>query len=258
MPFPAKQPTLTEIPPPHSKLYHLDHPPQNRRFPRRVRQERRTKALRPTPRGLRTEFDEMLADMQRQFTEMMGRISAAAQQVPLLGGAGTLLDIREHEDEVVVVADLPGVEREMISVRLIDPRTLRIRQTRRSTETEQAGYYMRERRLGTIPDRHPPHRRHRRRGTGHLQERGPRGAAGRRSLRPAERDRRPASHNSGSCRLLKSRNNGDGTIPGRHERSRSTEKPGRVRQLPERRCRRKEELYEEAKRKFHNAATEDP
>jgi HSP20 family protein len=108
-------------------------------------------AWRPTPRGLRTEFDEMLADMQRQFTEMMGRISAAAQQVPLLGGAGTLLDIREHEDEVVVVADLPGVEREMISVRLIDPRTLRISARREEAlETEQAGYYMRERRLGTI------------------------------------------------------------------------------------------------------------
>ncbi len=108
-------------------------------------------AWRGSPRGLRAEFDEMLGDMQRQFNETMERISGAAQQVPLLGGAGTTVDVREDDTDVVVVADLPGVEREGISVRLLDPRTLRISARREEArEAEQAGYYMRERKVGAI------------------------------------------------------------------------------------------------------------
>lgn len=108
-------------------------------------------AWRGTPRGLRAEFDELLADMQRQFAETMERISGATQQVPLLGGAGTMIDVREHDTDVIVVADLPGVERENISVRLLDSRTLRISARREEArEAEQAGYHMRERRIGAI------------------------------------------------------------------------------------------------------------
>jgi len=108
-------------------------------------------AWRGSPRGLRAEFDELLADMQRQFAETMERISGATQQVPLLGGAGTMIDVREHDTDVIVVADLPGVERENISVRLLDPRTLRISARREEArEAEQAGYHMRERRIGAI------------------------------------------------------------------------------------------------------------
>lgn len=108
-------------------------------------------AWRGSPRGLRAEFDEMLADMQRQFNDTMGRISGAAQQLPLLGGTGTMIDVREHDADVVVVADLPGVERQNISIRLLDPRTLRISARREEAkEAEQAGYYMRERRIGAI------------------------------------------------------------------------------------------------------------
>ena len=108
-------------------------------------------AWRGSPRGLRAEFDELLADMQRQFAETMERISGATQQVPLLGGAGTMIDVREHDTDVIVVADLPGVERENISVRLLDSRTLRISARREEArEAEQAGYHMRERRIGAI------------------------------------------------------------------------------------------------------------
>lgn len=108
-------------------------------------------AWRGSPRGLRAEFDEMLGEMQKQFSDLMERISGGAPQVPLLGGSGTMVDVREDDTDVVVVADLPGVEREKISVRLLDPRTLRITARREeATETEQAGYYVRERRVGTI------------------------------------------------------------------------------------------------------------
>ncbi|HOB17528.1 MAG TPA: Hsp20/alpha crystallin family protein [Candidatus Methanoculleus thermohydrogenotrophicum] len=108
-------------------------------------------AWRATPRGFRVEFDEMLADMQREFAEMMERISGAAQQIPLLGGAEMTIDVREHDADVIVVADLPGVESKDISVRLLDPRTLRISARREEArEAEQPGYYIRERRIGAI------------------------------------------------------------------------------------------------------------
>ncbi|KUK62548.1 MAG: Heat shock protein Hsp20 [Methanoculleus marisnigri] len=99
-----------------------------------------------------SEFDEMLGSMQKQFGEVMERLSGAAQQVPLPGGGtGAVVDVMEHDADVVVVADLPGVETQGISVRLIDPRTLRITARREEMkEEEQAGYHVRERRVGAI------------------------------------------------------------------------------------------------------------
>ncbi|NLM30987.1 MAG: Hsp20/alpha crystallin family protein [Methanomicrobiales archaeon] len=108
-------------------------------------------AWRRTPYGLRAEFDELFADMQRQFAETMERISGSVQQVPRLGAAETTIDIREHDTDVIIVADLPGVERQDISARLLDPRTLRISARREEArEAEEAGYHMRERRVGMI------------------------------------------------------------------------------------------------------------
>ena len=99
-----------------------------------------------------SEFDEMLGNMQKQFGEVMERVSGAAQQVPLPGGGtGAVVDVMEHDADVVVVADLPGVDRQGIAVRLIDPRTLRITARREEMkEEEQAGYHVRERRVGAI------------------------------------------------------------------------------------------------------------
>ena len=64
-------------------------------------------AWRATPRGFRVEFDEMLADMQREFAEMMERISGP-QQIPLLGGMKCLIDVREHDADVIVVPTFPA------------------------------------------------------------------------------------------------------------------------------------------------------
>ncbi|WP_067072185.1 Hsp20/alpha crystallin family protein [Methanoculleus horonobensis] len=108
-------------------------------------------AWRRPSREIWSEFDQMIGDMQKQFSEVMERLSGAAQQVPTLGGAGTVVDVVEHEDDVVVVADLPGVEREGISVRLLDARTLRVTARREEAKEErQAGYHVRERRFGAI------------------------------------------------------------------------------------------------------------
>ncbi len=108
-------------------------------------------ALRRSGQRPWSDIEEMIAGMQKQFGEAMERLSGAAQQTPLAGGAGATIDVLEHESDVVVVADLPGVEREGINVRLLDPRTLRIAAKREEMhEEEQAGYHMRERRFGAI------------------------------------------------------------------------------------------------------------
>ncbi|MDN7013353.1 Hsp20/alpha crystallin family protein [Methanoculleus sp. FWC-SCC3] len=108
-------------------------------------------AWRRPSREIWGEFDQMIGDMQKQFSEVMERLSGAAQQVPTLGGTGTVVDVLEHDTDVMVVADLPGVDREGISVRLLDARTLRITARRQEAKEErQAGYHMRERRFGAI------------------------------------------------------------------------------------------------------------
>jgi HSP20 family protein len=61
------------------------------------------------------------------------------------------VDVREHEDEVVVIADLPGATKEDITITLIDSRTLRISYKReQEKEEEEREYYLRERVRGEM------------------------------------------------------------------------------------------------------------
>jgi HSP20 family protein len=61
------------------------------------------------------------------------------------------VDVREHEDEVIVVADMPGVEKEDVSINLINPRTFEISCERKGEKEEKSeGYYMRERIFGSM------------------------------------------------------------------------------------------------------------
>jgi HSP20 family protein len=106
------------------------------------------------------DFDEMLADMEQRFTAMMERLEPEknlsipkfpGRMLPALRGEFSV-DVREHEDEVIVVADLPGVQKEDIRVSLLDSRTLEIL-SKRDKETEEkgeGGYYVRERLYGSI------------------------------------------------------------------------------------------------------------
>ncbi len=105
------------------------------------------------------EFDEMIADMEAHLgdmvkgLEMQGYLPSPGfeqRMVPALKGEFSV-DVREHEDEVVVVADLPGVEKSDIAVYLVDPRTLEISSVReRASETEREGYYVKERFSGSM------------------------------------------------------------------------------------------------------------
>lgn len=105
------------------------------------------------------DFEEAMAQMQGR----LGDLFEGARALPGPEGGETgrrwlptfradfQVDVREHDDEIIVVADLPGVEKENVSVRLVDPRTLAISTERREeTEEEKEGYYRRERMFGTM------------------------------------------------------------------------------------------------------------
>ncbi|NLM30655.1 MAG: Hsp20/alpha crystallin family protein [Methanomicrobiales archaeon] len=100
------------------------------------------------------DFDDLMAEMENRFQAMLGGIGARGEEirgriVPTI--QDFRVDVRDHEDEVIVVADLPGVEKENVAVRLIDPRHLEI-MSRRTDETaeETADFFMRERVYGQM------------------------------------------------------------------------------------------------------------
>ncbi|RQD84307.1 MAG: Hsp20/alpha crystallin family protein [Methanocalculus sp. MSAO_Arc2] len=103
------------------------------------------------------EIDEMMADMEGRFQEMFseGRLllpqgGVADRFVPAIRGEFRV-DVSDHEDEVVIVADLPGLEKEDVRIQLHNPRTLEIA-TQQSAEKadEQENYIMRERLFGSM------------------------------------------------------------------------------------------------------------
>ena len=104
------------------------------------------------------EFDEMMAEMENRFSSMMESSrylpspGAPSRIMPALKGECSV-DIREHGDEVIIVADMPGVEKGDIAIRLLSPNLLQIACERKQEigeEQEEKGYYMRERIYGAM------------------------------------------------------------------------------------------------------------
>ena len=105
------------------------------------------------------EFDDFMAEMETQFNDMLEELATTkalpgkeirARMLPALRGEFRV-DVKEHDDEVIVAADLPGVERDDVSIELLDPRTLRIAFFRQAETKEEAeGYYVRERTYGSM------------------------------------------------------------------------------------------------------------
>jgi len=95
-----------------------------------------------------------MAEMESRFQSMLGGIGARGEElrgrvVPAV--RDFRVDVRDHEDEVIVVADLPGIEKENVSVRLIDPRHLEITSRRAGETAEEAvDFFMRERVYGQM------------------------------------------------------------------------------------------------------------
>jgi HSP20 family molecular chaperone IbpA len=74
---------------------------------------------------MRTELDTMfqLAPYRGRFLPPGG---VTDRMLPAIRGEFRV-DVREHDEEVIVVADLPGVEKENVSLQILNPRTLRSR-----------------------------------------------------------------------------------------------------------------------------------
>jgi len=94
----------------------------------------------------RRAFGPEMCGMHRRLHEM---IAAPGQRmISVVRGAGIPVDIRDLEDEVAVVADLPGVASGDVTIRLTGPMALRI--TVRTKEEEREGYAVRERLSGEM------------------------------------------------------------------------------------------------------------
>ncbi|MDI6866358.1 Hsp20/alpha crystallin family protein [Methanoculleus sp.] len=100
------------------------------------------------------EFDDLMAEMESRFQSLLGGIGIGGEDVrgrALPAVRDLRVDVRDHENEVIVVADLPGVEKENVSVRLIDPRHMEITSQRTDeTEEESQDFFVRERVYGQI------------------------------------------------------------------------------------------------------------
>jgi HSP20 family protein len=101
-------------------------------------------------------MEDMRAEMERMFSQVQegGRLLPAGgmsdRMLPAVRGEFRV-DVKEHENEVIVVADLPGIEKEAVSIQLLNPRALEISCERKGeTEEKSKGYYMRERMHGTL------------------------------------------------------------------------------------------------------------
>jgi len=85
------------------------------------------------------DFEDMLAEIEGRLWGPGGRFLPAAgvtdRVLPAIRGEFRV-DVRDNDDEIMVVADLPGVDKEDISIALLSPNTSRFRargvRTRRS------------------------------------------------------------------------------------------------------------------------------
>jgi HSP20 family protein len=106
-------------------------------------------------RSVWQDFDDLMAEMENRFQSMLSGIGTRGEEVrgrmmPAIRG-DFRVDVRDHGDEVIIVADLPGVQKEHVSVRLLDPHHLEISSMRTGeTEEHAENFYMRERTYGSM------------------------------------------------------------------------------------------------------------
>jgi HSP20 family protein len=101
-----------------------------------------------------------MEDMRSELENLFQQTYSGGKLLPP-GGVGDRMlpalrgefrvDVREHDDEVIVVADLPGVEKDDVSLQLLSPRALEISCERKGEKEEKSeDYYMRERVYGSM------------------------------------------------------------------------------------------------------------
>lgn len=86
-------------------------------------------------------------DVRAEINGLLDHIEMGKFAIPaLLGNPDFRVDVRETSTEVIVVADLPGVDGDTVAVRLLNPRSLGISCSNGGVrEDSNDGYYLRER-----------------------------------------------------------------------------------------------------------------
>ena len=98
----------------------------------------------------RYPFNSLQSEMGDMKAELDTRFRPAPNRGRFLSSGGVTdrilpalrrefrVDLREHDDEVIVVADLPGVEKENVSLHLLNPRKLEISCERKGEKEEKS------------------------------------------------------------------------------------------------------------------------
>jgi HSP20 family protein len=94
-------------------------------------------------------MEDVRAEMENLFCQMQAG-GVSDRMLPAIRGEFRV-DVREHDDEVIIVADLPGINKEDVSLQLINPRALEVSCERKGEKEETSeGYNMRERMYGSM------------------------------------------------------------------------------------------------------------
>lgn len=109
--------------------------------------------------SLGSELDSLFAEMEARASALMNQSGVSALPAAVKSGNYCMfgsdfhVDLCENENEIIVVTDLPGIAKENISVKLLNPETLLIR-TEQQMQAEEEGaegtYHLRERKLGSM------------------------------------------------------------------------------------------------------------
>jgi len=100
------------------------------------------------------DFEDMMNDFEGRFgpcgTRFLPPGGLSDRMLPALRGEFRV-DVRDHDDEIIVVADLPGIDKDDVSLNLLNPSTLEITSEKKTDrEEKEEGYYMRERISGSM------------------------------------------------------------------------------------------------------------
>lgn len=87
------------------------------------------------------DFETMFERMSKQFGDMSHQFDRS----DAFGAASVAIDVADEDDEFVVVADLPGVEKEDIDLTITE-RVLTIEATHETTEEHDSEEYIRRER----------------------------------------------------------------------------------------------------------------
>jgi HSP20 family protein len=116
---------------------------------------KKTKTRALVPRKVSSELSRPEGDMERMFEDFLGRRllpfwperwwPAARMKI-----ATPAVDLYDEKDDIVVKAELPGMEKDNIEVNLSDRRLTIKGEKRQEEEVKKAGYYRSERSYGSF------------------------------------------------------------------------------------------------------------